>query len=80
MKNIEKELDKYVGGCADCGNGMYITKVNVLHVLKVLEKGECNRLECRKYVEEDGIETSLGWFCSESCRKEIERNVMRVLL
>ena len=48
--------------------------------LDKLEKEKCSRTNCQKYVEEEGIETNLGWFCSEECRKEVQKNVMRMLL
>lgn len=49
---------------------------------EVKEK-KCNNKNCKippyKYVKQHGVHTMLGWFCSENCRKEIERNIFKLI-
>jgi hypothetical protein len=40
----------------------------------------CNRIGCNKEIEGEGIITSVGIFCSEECRKEIEKKLIKLFI
>ena len=44
------------------------------------EEKECNYAKCNKQMHKvAGIQTNIGWFCSESCRVAVQKRIFRVL-
>lgn len=40
----------------------------------------CRYVNCNKEVSEGGIETNLGWFCSEECRQAVTKRIFQLLV
>jgi len=47
--------------------------------MKKEKNKKCRYSECNKEVGENGIETNLGWFCSEKCRQAVTKRIFKVL-
>ncbi len=45
-----------------------------------MKKLKCNRIGCNKNLGKKYIKTGVGNFCSEECRKEIEKNIFKILV